>query len=170
MGAFIAHMLYLTFYSQHAPLGIYLTGAIIGALPDLDLLKPLQSKATLDLTHRNTIFHQPILLLSIPAILLILISPFWALLWALPLLWHYLHDTFGESMGVQWLFPFSRKKYSFYDVDETGKRQFFVARPEGFPGMTLDEALQKKFYRLTPTSIIEAILPLIFLLVIALTW
>lgn len=169
-GAFIAHLLHLAFYDIHPPLGMYILGAILGVLPDFDLLLTVFRRRELDLKHRNTIFHQPLLLAAIPGIIFTFISPFWALLWALPLLWHYLHDTIGESMGVQWLYPFSQSKFAFFDYDETGKRYFFIAHPLDYPGMTLDEAMAQKFYPLTPTSVVETILPSILLGIIIFTW
>lgn len=169
-GAFIAHLLHLTFYGIHAPLGIYVLGAVMGVLPDFDLLLTIFRKRELDLQHRNTVFHQPLLSAAIPGVILAFISPFWALLWALPLLWHYLHDTIGESMGVQWLYPFSRLKFATYDFDKSGHRRLLITHPESYPGMTLDKAMIKKFYHLTPTSVVESVLPIILLIIIALTY
>ncbi len=169
-GAFIAHLLHSVFYGGRAPLWMYAFGAAVAVLPDFDILLALSRKKELDLKHRDTLFHQPLLAAATPGIILAFISPFWALLWLLPLIWHYLHDTVGESMGVQWLYPLSNLKFAVYDVDKKGRRVLFAAHAVDYPGMTLDEALEKKFYRLTLTSIIEAILPLILLMIIALTW
>lgn len=162
VGLFVAHIL-------NAPLWAYPLGAIIAVLPDFDILLALSRNKQLDLAHRNTVFHQPLLFAFIPAIILFFFSPFLALFWLLPLLWHYLHDTVGESMGVQWLYPFSQKKFAFFDYDKTGKRHFFIAHPPTYPGLTLDQAMAKKFFRITPTSVFEAIMPIILLAIILFT-
>lgn len=169
-GAFIAHILHKSFYTEPAPIVVYLVGAIIAALPDLDILVALSQKKILNLTHRNTIFHKPLLFMAIPALILAFIHPFWALLWALPLFFHYLHDTVGESSGIQWFSPFRLNKFALWDFNKAGQRKLLVVHPSNYRGFTLDEALEKKFYRLTPTSIIEAILPVILLIVIIVTW
>lgn len=52
---------------------------------------------------------------------------------------------------------------------KTGRRRFLVTHPVDYPGMTLDEAMAKKFFRITPTSVFEAIAPIILLTIIALT-
>lgn len=170
MGAFIAHVLSLALYGSHASLGIYIAGSLMAVLPDFDLLLTIFQKKELDLKHRGTIFHQPLFLALVPGVILTFISPFWALLWIFPLLWHYLHDTFGESMGVPWLYPFSSYKFAFFDFDKKRQWHFFIAHPPSYPGLTLDEAMVKKFYRLTPTSIIEIVLPFLLLTIIAFTW
>ncbi len=169
-GAFIAHILHLSFYSSPPPLFIYLLGAIVAALPDIDILITLSQKKTLNLTHRNTIFHQPMVFMAVPAFILIFIHTFWALFWALPLLFHYLHDTIGESSGIQWFSPFKPSKFALWDFNQAGQRKLLVTHPPHYRGFTLDKALEKKFYRLTPTSIIEATLPLILLGIIIFTW
>lgn len=168
-GLFIAHVLYL-FSGNPTPLWAYVLGAIMAVIPDLDILPFVFRQQPPDLTHRNTVIHQPLLFIVLPTLILFFFSSSVALLWALPLIFHYLHDTFGTSMGLQWLYPFSRLKFAFFDLDNRRQRRFFVAHPENFSGMTLDEALEKKFYRPTLTSVLEPILCVILLAVIALTW
>lgn len=169
-GVFIAHVLHKVSGEGPTPLLIYLLGALITALPDLDILVTLSQKKILNLTHRNTIFHKPLLFMAIPTLLLSFVSSFWALLWALTLFFHYLHDTVGESSGIQWLSPFRPNKFALWDFNKAGQRKLLVIHPPHYRGFTLDQALAKKFYRLTPTSVVEAVLPLILLSIIGLTW
>lgn len=169
-GAFIAHVLHQFFYSQPAPILILVAGSVLAVLPDIDLFQSLKDRKTPDLTHRNTLFHSPLLLLVIPTIILSFVSVFWAFLWALAILFHYLHDTLDNSGGIAWLSPFSSTKFSIAFRSRRGRRQLLVRRSSRDPGLTLDEAMAKKFYRPTPTSLFEAILPIILLITIILTW
>lgn len=169
-GALIAHVLYQFFYSQPTPILILAAGSVLAVLPDIDLLQSFKDRKIPDLTHRNTLFHSPLLLLVIPAILLSFVSMFWAFLWALAILFHYLHDTLDNSGGIAWLFPLSSTKFSIASRNKRGRRHLLARRSSLDPGLTLDQALEKKYYHLTPTSIIEAILPLILLGIIVLTW
>lgn len=169
-GAFIVHILHIVWFGHHAPLATYGVGAALAVLPDLDILLALLKKGPLDLSHRHTLFHQPLFLLVIPTLLLAFLAPFWGWLWALPLFWHYLHDTIGTSGGIQWLYPVSRKKFALWDFDKTGRRELLVSHSEHYTGMTLDKSLKKVFYHPTPTSIIEAVFPIILLIILALSW
>lgn len=165
-GAFVAHVLSKVFYGESSSLLFLALGAAISVLPDIDLVSSVMKREAPDLTHRNTIFHSPLVLLLFPTLLFSLYSPFSAFFWALPILLHYLHDTLDDSGGIAWLSPFSQTKFG---ISLFGKK-FLTRRSPHDPGLTLDQTLTKKYYRLTPTTIIEAVLPIILLTIIFLTW
>lgn len=165
-GAFIADALSKTFHAQSASLLLLALGAALAVLPDIDLFDSLGRRKPLDLTHRNTVFHSPLILLVLPAIVLSFFSSFWTLVWALPILFHYLHDTIDNFGGIAWFSPFSKTKFA---VSLFGKK-LLIRRAPRDPGLTLDQALEKKYYRLTLTSLFEAIVPTILLVIIALTY
>ena len=93
-------------------------GMFYALLPDLDALWYLLRKKNLakgSYEHRDAL-HFPLLYIPIGTAVMYAIYPEHALLFALGGLFHFIHDSIGIGWGVEWLFPFSRKHFSFFYI------------------------------------------------------
>src|SRR3989344_4668704 len=99
-----------------------LAGIAYALLPDLDALWYMLRKRHLrkgSYEHRDAL-HFPLPYIAIGSALFSAAEPGHVLLFVLASLFHFLHDSIGIGWGVEWLFPFSRKHFSF----------FYIYRPE----------------------------------------
>lgn len=93
----------------------YALGALLGIAPDFDLLHQLlflkKGEGLTD--HHDWLTHRPAFMLPLAAGLGYLLGgEFWAVVAALPIFAHYLHDTRGlGGGGIGWLWPFSKMHY-----------------------------------------------------------
>lgn len=119
-------------YRDHS-FGLYLGCFICAVWPDVDNVLNLiklrmkrggwrkaleQATGKWAHEHRN-ILHIPLLVAPI-TVTLASWSPFWAVIFALLSLSHFLLDSFGIGWGIRWLYPFNRKNYKFF-YDKAGK-------------------------------------------------
>jgi len=103
---------------------LLILGAIAGAIPDWDhIVSFIQTKA-IQLpkderhSHRNLFTHTPLFWLFISVVVYLLtqnlaFGSYFALTVLVGSWSHFFLDTFVH--GIQWLWPFSRKKYAFLD-------------------------------------------------------
>jgi hypothetical protein len=103
--------------------GLILFGVAASLLPDLDTLFHLKSGKEVGShkghDHRD-LWHYPLIYIPLGAILISFFSSHYAFLFAVASLVHFLHDSVGIGWGVQWLYPFSTRHFSFlyhYDVN-----------------------------------------------------
>lgn len=101
--------------------GLILLGLLFSLSPDLDTLFHLR-KNRIDShkghDHRD-LWHYPLLFIPIGTIIFTYFSREYGLLFAITSFLHFFHDSIGIGWGVQWLYPFTRRHYSFfyhYDV------------------------------------------------------
>jgi len=105
-------------FTPHETNILLLAGAILGALPDIDIIPFFKGRATLYFTgsdtHRRYITHAPVLWLILGlTIALEAPNPFirdiGLLIWLAP--WgHFVGDSI--EYGVRWLWPFSKRYFS----------------------------------------------------------
>ncbi|OGF64609.1 hypothetical protein A2Z53_02565 [Candidatus Giovannonibacteria bacterium RIFCSPHIGHO2_02_42_15] len=88
-------------------------GIVFALLMDVDFLfYVFQGKEVY--RHRD-LFHYPLIYLPLGTVLLyFFVGISWAALFFLASLSHFLHDSIGLGFGVQWLWPFSRDRYTFF--------------------------------------------------------
>lgn len=169
-GPFIAHVVHKTLHHEHPTLWIYPLASLISVLPDADILLKVSRRQEIDTTHRDTVLHQPLPMILIPGTLLTLVSWFWALIWTICLLAHYLHDTLEQEGGIPWLAPFRYHKYNLLNKDRAGRYHLLTTWPPEDKGVGLDDWLNRVYYRLTLKSVGEPALALVMFLIIAFTW
>lgn len=92
-----------------------LWGVAYALLPDLDAVWYMLQKRHLkkgSYEHRDAL-HFPLPYLAAGSIVLALLRPEHLPLFLLGGLFHFVHDSIGIGWGVEWLYPFSRKHFSF---------------------------------------------------------
>jgi hypothetical protein len=104
-------------YGPVALLVYYLFAAGVTLLPDfLDLgMKGRHVGGE----HHSIPTHWPSAAI-LGAALVWLALPFWGLLIAVILLLHYVHDSAQRGTGIEWLAPWSRQRYTFFDRPKLG--------------------------------------------------
>lgn len=96
--------------------GMVLFGIAASLLPDLDTLFHIKSGKVVN-DHRGhdhrDLWHYPLIYIPVGTIVLFFFSYPHAFLFAIASLIHFLHDSVGIGWGVQWLYPFSSRHFSF---------------------------------------------------------
>lgn len=102
--------------------GLILFALIFSLLPDIDTLFHIRKGRSIDShkghDHRD-VWHYPLLYIPAGTLIIGYFSSLYGFLFALTSFLHFFHDSIGIGWGVQWLYPFSRKHFSFfyhYDV------------------------------------------------------
>lgn len=91
-------------------------------LPDMDFLAAWKFKGTAH-QHRD-LFHYPLILIPLGAIVLLFLGWQWSFLFALGGFLHFLHDSISLGWGVKWLFPFNNKNYAFFRGGVAAEKSF----------------------------------------------
>ncbi len=159
IGIIIVHLVGKVF-SYDVPLYFYPIGAFLSLLPDIDYIwaKLKRETGTGHRTHRK-IPHYPIVMIGLLWVVLGISSIFWPTLfyWAITgsvcLFGHYVHDSIGSELGVEWLAPFRHKSYMFWPLgvlteEEVNSKRLIDSR----------EAIVKIFLRPTPEAIISILI------------
>lgn len=161
-GLFIEHLFRkITGYSPSwIVLGVnlsYLRGPFLSLFPDLDAIGQFIGKKSVNAEHR-THLHTPLIVISgwlvFFALLSFLWSPafvWWALLSALCLIAHSLHDSIGSGGGVRWAWPFSNEYYQLFSIRE--RRLFSVWKPTEWEYYGLEDWLERFFLKPTVESV-----------------
>lgn len=109
-------------FQTELTVGLILFAIVSALLPDIDTLFHLQSGRSLKNhkghDHRD-LWHYPLIYIPLGTLIVSLFSYEYALVFAVTSFLHFLHDSIGIGWGVQWLYPFSTKHFSFlyhYDV------------------------------------------------------
>ena len=157
-------------YHREPTLWLYAAGALFAVLPDVSIIiKKLRfrSKAgTIDFHHKEITHHfVPVLLMSL--VWGYLVSPFWASLFCMSVMLHFIHDSIGEdAYGLLWLAPFMSKRVLFLTRKGDGKFKviaFFseeeiqTIMKDGIAG-GLDYWLERYWLRPTKLSVIGLVL------------
>ena len=94
------------------PLPLYVLGAFLAVLPDMDLMSTVLWARPVDWNHHETLFHKPIVVL--PLVIAVGISlglvfghtQLYAEVFFFCVLWHFIHDSFPYG-GITWGWPLS---------------------------------------------------------------
>lgn len=92
-------------------------GVVCSLLPDIDILFHLKSgKRFIDQnSYKHRIFlHYPIPYIIIGSLIIFPFSNLYASIFVIISILHFIHDSIGIGWGVQWLYPFTKKYYSFF--------------------------------------------------------
>lgn len=114
VGAMIAVSVSSYFGSEILPWTFFI-GGCLALLPDLDLVPNVISGRSASFDHHKTLFHRPLVLIPAASLLaFVLAGPTWALIAAVCVAYHYLHDTgwVSKSTGISWFWPFSERFWS----------------------------------------------------------
>jgi hypothetical protein len=121
MGALVAYLVGLWWLGVQVPIWYLPIGSLLAFLPDLDWFHMISKKGLLTATgdHRTTIFHRPLIMIPLCALLAAIVGgTYWCIVTTLCLLWHYNHDSrWVDSISdIDWLWPFgSRREFPFMD-------------------------------------------------------
>ena len=125
IGIFAAIVVSKLFSLELTPLLVGL-GIGFALLPDIDFIYSLarngHSNHRAVAKHRD-IIHYPLIYLPLGALLALPFGFQWSLLFLLASFGHFLHDSIGIGWGIPWLWPFTKKNYSFlYRYSPPGKK------------------------------------------------
>lgn len=95
-------------------------GAVLGVLPDFDIVGPILLGHEVEGNHHTTLMHRPILVIPAAALAAyILGGQAWGLVAFLCVAWHYVHDTPPLSQGgIAWLWPLDSRYWSLWGPKE----------------------------------------------------
>ena len=95
---------------------------IAALLPDMDMfwywLRKKTSTSVLD-NHRS-FTHYPIIYLPVTILIYLYFGTHIATVFALLILYHFVHDTFFIGWGVKWVWPFTERAFKIFP-DQNGK-------------------------------------------------
>ncbi len=155
MGACIAAVV-LSWSGVHQQLWHLVLGALLGVLPDFDMVPTVLRGREATGNHRVSIMHRPLLLIPGASLMAFFLGgPVWALIAFLSVTWHFVHDTPPFSIGgISWLWPFDYRYWSLWGPVE----------PHG-GGMTHYEWLKKFWLRPSAVSVAEVCAGLIAIII-----
>lgn len=162
-GILIAFFLLKTFPGAAPKLQACLAGAVFAVFPDVDGLKQIKTiirEGRLYVDHRLWT-HYPLVVLPIAAALLAPLSPFYAILAVLCLLFHYVHDSLDleeNGEGIKWLAPL---RHHYYHLSWKKIRSLKViirltareAEKLKHKKETMEEWLEKHYLKISPHSL-----------------
>lgn len=118
----------ITAHTFSLPLTLFLVGlgVVFALLPDIDFIYTLARNGHGNhraiAKHRDLV-HYPLIYLPTGTLIGLLFGIEWSLLFLLASLGHFVHDSIGIGWGIPWLWPFTRRNYSFlYRYTPPGKR------------------------------------------------
>ncbi|RJQ36651.1 metal-dependent hydrolase [Candidatus Parcubacteria bacterium] len=103
------------FFSVPLTVSLLFAGIAFALLPDIDFLYHLGTGGSTHNVYRHReLLHYPLLFVPPGAFAAHMIggAP-WAVLFAVTVLAHFVHDSVGIGWGVRWFWPLSRDRYSF---------------------------------------------------------
>ena len=92
-------------------------GALFSLAPDLDVFVELVKRGRIGgrvQGHHRELTHFPLTYLPFVFIVYYFAGAFYACLFGLAVLAHFLHDSVGMGWGIKWLWPFSSRSYKFF--------------------------------------------------------
>ncbi|MFY9484595.1 MAG: metal-dependent hydrolase [Patescibacteria group bacterium] len=95
----------------------YLGGVCFAFLPDIDLVWQWLRERRINDLHK-TLLHYPLVMLPLVNLVAGHWSGFWSLAGPLAILFHYIHDSLGDSWGLAWFWPVSRNRIKFFTRHE----------------------------------------------------
>ncbi len=116
IGALIA-VSTLLYFDQEVAWYTFIIGGFMALIPDMDVLPSMMRGKSLEFDHHQTLFHHPLVILPIAVIGAYLLGGFvWALIAAISITYHFLHDTgwFTDTTGISWLWPFSKRCWTWH--------------------------------------------------------
>jgi len=134
----------------------YGIGALLAALPDLDVLYMFLRWGRVYGDHHQYLTHRPIIGISAALLIgMVLGGAFWAVTACACMLWHYIHDTKGlGGGGIAWLWPFSRLYYSLHGAENPEESIMLRDHHQGLDSEILSPS---------PKSVIESLMTSILL-------
>ena len=115
------------YFSVEATPFFIVFGVAAVLLPDVDIITiPLFGK-----WHHRTHTHFPLTYIPLIALAFVFLLAPYAVLFALAVLAHFIHDTLGLGFGIRWLWPFSQRRFLFLVPQDTGEHwvQQYYLRP-----------------------------------------
>lgn len=85
--------------------------------PDLDAVFYVIKKGKMDDEHHHhrNLMHYPLIFIPLGAVLITLMfGKEYAFLFVMASFFHFIHDSIGMGWGVRWLYPFSKKNFTFF--------------------------------------------------------
>lgn len=92
-------------------------GALFALAPDLDVFVELAKRGRIGgrvQGHHRELTHFPLTYFPFIFAVYYLGGSFYAWLFGLAVLAHFLHDSVGMGWGIKWLWPFSQRSYKFF--------------------------------------------------------
>lgn len=92
-------------------------GIVFALLPDIDcMLLPIKKWSSQYSHKHRDLLHYPLLYIFTGVLILLFFNKTLAVLFGLCSLMHFIHDSIGIGWGIQWLYPFSKNHYSFFNI------------------------------------------------------
>jgi hypothetical protein len=144
-----------------------LWGIIFNLLPDIDFfIHFLKGGNWKNGYHHRNYFHLPIIYILLGAIAISFIYKWsWSALFALTAFLHFIHDSFGPTLGVQWFWPFKKDHYALLYVytpkhkEKLPKKILYVWRHEEIDRLAFKHAdedwVRNIYFKLHPFAIFE---------------
>jgi hypothetical protein len=108
--------------------------------------------------HHSIPTHWPVLPVVVASVIGFC-SVFWGVFFGSILLLHYAHDSAQRGTGIEWLAPWSRQRYTFFDGprgQRSAPRHLWYAIPDdemSLRNMPTTQWLERHYLRWTKTSI-----------------
>jgi hypothetical protein len=98
--------------------GLFISMCIVFALvPDIDMLSLASKKLDRFFGGHRGWMHYPVIHI-LPLILIGLLFGWqWGILFGLGVFIHLIHDTFWIGSGIKWLWPYSKKSYTYFSQE-----------------------------------------------------
>ena len=154
---------------------LILAGVLFVLLPDIDAVfhvaagKRMRSKFSHE--HRN-VLHYPIVYPVLGALVAVFWGPLVACMFVAGAVAHFMHDSIGIGWGVKWLWPFSKRNFTLYQVDtytwffwKTDREVWEIADRYG-----KDDWIRYYYFRPTVISIVEGSIFLGALIALWMAW
>lgn len=155
----------------------FILSVIFGVLPDFDIPFELLKRGRIggkeEGFHRK-VTHYPLLYFPVISVVFGLFGAFWAVLLAVNLISHFIHDIIGSGWGIKLFWPISEKNWKIFANPKDGSTSKHLIT--AWDQKELKEKIQKYgdeewfkhiYRRLSPQLILEAV---VFLLALILLW
>lgn len=100
-----------------------LCNIVLAYLPDIDVAFELLQRGKVggkEQGFHRSVTHFPAILIVVSVCVALVISETWGYVLGIHALTHVLLDSFGESWGIQWLWPFDKRSWKLFARKEDG--------------------------------------------------
>lgn len=116
VGTFVTAVIF-SYYGVDSTLIALFVGGWLALLPDFDILPHILKGKDIELDHRQTLLHRPILVVPVLTVIAYgIFGPVWAIVAFTCVTWHFLHDTdfIAKRYGIAWFWPISKRFWSWF--------------------------------------------------------